>query len=81
MLRELPEEIKEIVRDRDVNTMEAQVMYKNWKGDIGIRSILPLRILYGKTDYYPREQWLLKVWDFDKDDYRTYALKNIMEWI
>jgi len=36
---------------------------------------------FGSTEYHKEEQWLLRAWDVDKQDYRTYALKDILEWI
>ena len=58
-----------------------KVKYKNWKGEIGIRTIIPQQIHYGCTDYHKENQWLMDVFDVDKDALRTYALMDILEFI
>ena len=58
-----------------------KVKYKNWKGEIGIRTIIPFKIFYGRTTFHTDDQWLLAVWDIDKQDSRTYALTDIIEFI
>ena len=58
-----------------------KVKYKNWQGEIGIRTIIPLKVHYGHTDYHKTDQWLMDVWDVDKDSRRTYAMMDIMEFI
>jgi len=58
-----------------------KVKYKNWKGEIGIRTIVPNKIFFGHTTYHPKNQWLMDVWDIEKDTQRTYALMDIIEFI
>jgi hypothetical protein len=56
-----------------------KVKYKNYRGEVGIRSIIPLEIYWGQTEYHPHDQWLLKVWDVEKNAERIYAFKDILE--
>jgi len=58
-----------------------KIKYKNWKGEIGIRNIVPLFMRYGHTDFRKEDQWLLSAWDVDKDAERTYAIMDIIEFI
>jgi len=58
-----------------------KVKYKNWNCEIGIRTIIPVSVYYGHTDYYKENQWLMDVFDVDKDDLRTYAMMDIIEFI
>jgi len=58
-----------------------KVKYKNWKGEIGIRTIIPLKVHYGSSDFHLQNQWLMDVWDCDKDAQRTYAMMDILEFI
>lgn len=58
-----------------------KVKYKNWKGETSIRIIIPEQIHYGHTAYHPQDQWLLDVWDIEKDAQRTYSMMNIIEFI
>lgn len=54
--------------------------YKNYKGEICIRKVRPIEIWFGSTIYHPENQWLLKAFDVDKNDYRNFAIKDIQEW-
>jgi len=58
-----------------------KVKYKNWKAEIRIRTIVPLQVWYGNTDHHKENQWLLEVWDCDKDALRIYAMMDIIEFI
>ena len=58
-----------------------KVKYKNWQGEIGIRTIIPEKVWYGSTEYHKEDQWLMDVWDVDKDTERTYAMMDIIEFI
>lgn len=73
--------VKLQLNGKSLEEIALKVQYKNWQGELGIRTIIPLDIFYGKTEYHPEEQWLLKVWDLEKENYRTYAVKDIQEWI
>jgi predicted DNA-binding transcriptional regulator YafY len=54
--------------------------YTNYKGSVSIRHVIPIDIWYGSTEYHPEEQWLLKAYDIDKQDYRNFSIKEISEW-
>lgn len=54
-----------------------KVKYKNYRGEVAIRSIVPLELYWGQTEYHPHDQWLLKVYDVKKNAERTYAFKDI----
>ena len=58
-----------------------KVKYKNYQNITSIRTIIPQQIHYGSTDYHTKEQWLLDVWDCEKDAQRTYAMMGILEFI
>lgn len=80
MERELPEDVANSVGNRRVEDIAIEVIYKNYKGETGLRKIIPLGMYYGHNEYHKEDQWLLKVWDLDKWAYRDYALKDIIEW-
>jgi len=52
--------------------------YKNWEGKEAVRRVMPIELWYGKTEWHPKEQWLLKAWDLDKDAERNFAFKDII---
>lgn len=58
-----------------------KVKYKNWQGNISIRNIIPQNIYYGNTQFHKEDQWLMNVWDVEKDAQRTYAMLDIIEFI
>lgn len=55
------------------------VKYKNYRNEVATRTIIPIKIYWGKTDFHPREQWILKVWDVEKNAERDYAFNDIQE--
>lgn len=61
--------------------MPVHIKYKNWKGVVSFRIIIPNRIYFGVTEYHLEPQWLLEAFDFDKKEARTFAMKDIQEWV
>ncbi len=59
---------------------EVRILYTNWKGETGYRTILPIRIFFGGNEWHREEQWLLEAMDVDKGQPRTFAMKDIHEW-
>ena len=56
-----------------------KVLYKNWKDKTSVREVQPIGNLYwGVTQYHTEPQWLFDVYVLDKEDYRTYAFKDII---
>lgn len=67
----------------DPITLERVVVidYTNWKGVRGMRRILPIRwVFVHDNEYHPGNQWLLKAFDFERDDYRDFAMSGIHSW-
>lgn len=54
--------------------------YKNYKGEVATRTVIPSRTYFGSTSFHPEPQWLLEAWDLDKDEPRTFAHKDISGW-
>lgn len=59
---------------------EVRFEYKNHAGKIGTRRVLPLEIWFGSTAFHPKEQWLLKAFDLDKEADRDFAIQDINGW-
>lgn len=51
--------------------------YTNWKGEVGQRRAIPLRLFWGSNQYHSEPQWLLEAHDLDKDAHRTFAMKDM----
>ena len=50
--------------------------YTNWRGEHGIRQVIPTGLAWGSTDWHPEEGWLMKAWDAEKGAMRQFALKD-----
>ena len=50
--------------------------YRNWRGEIGERTIKPRQVFFGATDWHPEPGWLLEAWDCDKQALRDFALAD-----
>ncbi len=57
-----------------------EIVYTNWRGETAKRSIKPLEIWFGSTQWHKEEQWLLKAIDIGKNAERDFALKDIKDW-
>lgn len=57
-----------------------KVRYTNYRGEIAMRTIVPISFYFGSTEYHKEEQWLVKLWDVERAAERIYALKEITEW-
>ncbi len=57
-----------------------KIEYTNYRGEKGVRTIVPISFFFGTTEYHPQEQWLIKLWDVDRQAERIYALKEISRW-
>ncbi len=75
MATQLQAEPKEIFLNQTV-----RVVYTNWRGETAERTIVPIEIYWGSTEWHPEEQWLLKVWDVERNAERSYAVKDIKKW-
>ena len=53
-------------------------VYRNWRGEIGERTVIPERIEFGTSPYHNGHQWFLHAWCCDKDARRTFAIEDIL---
>lgn len=67
--------------DERVDKNPIAFKYKNWKDKISNRTVIPIDIWYGVSDFHDGEQWFLKAYDYDKEDIRNFAIKDILEYI
>ena len=59
-------------------TQQITFVYKNWKGEIRERRVIPLNIEFGHDHYHHPDQWLLHAIDMDKGARRTFAFEDIL---
>lgn len=50
--------------------------YRNWRGEIGLRAIIPHCLWWGATEWHPEPGWLLTAWDCSKAEVRDFALAD-----
>ena len=55
--------------------------YKNWKGVTSIRTVTPINIWFGHTEWHKDDQWLLLALDEDKQAERNFAIKDILNFL
>ena len=58
-----------------------KIIYTNYKGETAERTIIPLELWFGSTEYHKEEQWLLKAFDLEKKAERNFAVKDIKSWM
>jgi predicted DNA-binding transcriptional regulator YafY len=58
----------------------AEFDYVNYKGEFGVRTVVPVRFFWGESDYHPGYQWLLEAFDLDRRDMRTFAMSGVKNW-
>lgn len=55
------------------------IQYRNYRGEIAARRVVPRRIWFGATEWHPGSQWILEALDLDKGAPRSFALKDILD--
>jgi hypothetical protein len=53
--------------------------YKNHRGEIAQRRVVPISVRHGATQWHQRTQWLLKAFDLDHRAIREFAMADISE--
>lgn len=57
------------------------IVYRNYKGEVSERSILPRHFYYGTSQYHEGTQWFLVAYDRGRGAMRHFALKDILEFL
>lgn len=63
-----------------MNNKQIQILYTNWKNETRERIILPIRIEFKSTTWHQEEQWILVALDLEKNEERSFAIKDIKSW-
>lgn len=58
------------------NGEPVRLTYMNWRGETSERTIKPIRIYWGSSEWHPEPQWLLTAFDLEKNAERDFALKD-----
>lgn len=54
-----------------------RVTYTNYRGETAKRTIIPINLWYGHTEWHTEDQWLLRALDTEKDQIRDFAMKDM----
>jgi len=65
------------VGDEKPSRAVLSVTYTNYRNESSRRRIVPEEIRFGSTSWHSEPQWLLECHDVDKDEHRTFALKDV----
>lgn len=57
---------------------DSTIRYRNYRGEVATRRIIPLRIYWGSNEWHPEPQWLIEAHDLDKKAIRTFALSGFL---
>lgn len=52
-------------------------LYKNWRGEVTKRRVIPEALHYGATEWHPEPQWLLRAFCLDRQEPRDFSLEEI----
>lgn len=59
-------------------SQQVTFVYRNWKGEIRERRVLPLEIVFTHDSYHVPDQWLMHAVDMEKGARRTFAFEHIL---
>jgi hypothetical protein len=65
---------RELARFDEAVPPPIDVVYENHRGEVAYRMVRPIGVRFGATEWHSEPQWLLEVWDVEKDAHRTFAL-------
>jgi hypothetical protein len=49
------------------SSREVSILYKNWKGEVAWRRIVPLSISFESSQWHPVPQWIMRAMDIYKE--------------
>ena len=52
--------------------------YRNWRGEISRRRVVPITVRWDSTEWHPEPQWLLQAYDLDRTAIRDFAMKDMV---
>lgn len=54
------------------------ILYRNWRGELTVRSVQPRSIYHGVTQWHPEPQWFMVALDEAKGSTRDFAMADIL---
>ena len=56
------------------------IIYRNWRGEVAERRIVPAGWWHGSTEWHPEPQWLMTADEPDNGKRRDFAASGILAW-
>lgn len=57
---------------------DSTIRYRNYRGEVATRRIIPTRIYWGSNEWHPEPQWLIEAHDLEKEAVRTFAVSGLL---
>lgn len=54
--------------------------YTNYRGERGLRRVIPDQIFFGSNEWHPEPQWLMLAYDCEKKAERIFSVRDIHSW-
>jgi len=55
--------------------------YRNYRGELGYRKVQDPKLSFKETEHHKGQQWIMTAFDLDKQDFREFAVKDIIEFL
>jgi hypothetical protein len=55
------------------------IVYRNYRGEVSRRLVVPSRIWFGVTQWHSEYQWFLEADDLEKSTIRSFPLRDIIQ--
>lgn len=62
-----------------VVTKRTSFTYLNWRKEVARRTVRPICIWFGATEWHPEQQWFMRAVDLEKDQIRDFAMKDMSD--
>lgn len=64
-------------KGRHFNGLPLFIDYTNHRGERSTRKVIPRAVVWRLSPWHSEAQWILEVFDLDKQQYRDFAMVNI----
>ena len=51
--------------------------YTNYRGEESYRKVVAHSVYYGKSEWHPDPQWLMRAIDIEKNEFRDFTMKDM----
>lgn len=63
-----------------VCSRRVKIKYRNYKGIVSERYVVPLKFWFGANEWHPEPQWIMTAFDDTKQAFRDFAMTGILSW-